>query len=279
MFSGRAHAAQQLSAFPCRMPGCGFTALVVGILSIPRLAHLTSGDKVLGGAGELNREIIDRCYGRMANFVSLVAASIRAEYPAHELIQSFKVFRLNVSLRGGLPRDYQDALHRMAKVFQVNPQELIEQYEIAHYHAACLHKSASSGTHSYDAWAETMLKLHDRRARKVHASDALAHVMHRYLAFCGCTTSGVEHAFSTVKRVLTDHRTGMSARAELGELKSHRDFDWKNRDELVKQAREVWRTVYGEARTVVRRKFSVELKKRKVCSNVAMCVWVGCGRW
>ena len=64
-------------------------------------------------------------------------------------------------------------------------------------------------SHNSQAWRMARLHLADRRTRH-HMTDMIDELLPRYLAFCGCTTSGVEQQFSKVKRVLNEYRQSMS---------------------------------------------------------------------
>ena len=103
--------------------GYGFTKFAIDLLAEQRSCVIGTETKVLGGPLQL-QSVQRKCMARMGNWVMLVMASIRAEFPAFELLQSFRVFNLNVSGGGGDRRHGVEAVHRMASVFKVDPTKL-----------------------------------------------------------------------------------------------------------------------------------------------------------
>lgn len=227
--------------------GCGFTEFAIKLLSVPRTCNLPSGPKVLGGLHELSEATIQRCFARMSNFVSLAISSLQAEFPSYEVIQSFSLFRLDGKCVPGPASSAQkQATQRLAKVFNVDHVGLEQQAIDARPHAMYLVKQRDCT--AMEAWGEVLRKLSDRRMRKTHPSEALSAVAYRYLAFSGCTTSGVEQNFSVLQRIFPKERNGLSSRLEAGELRLHVDITESEFPSVVDAARKIWGETYGESR-------------------------------
>ena len=101
----------------CLLAGCVFTQHALHMLCDQRVVALPSGVKVFGG--HMEPDVISRCMARMSNWVSLTLQSLRAEFPAFELAQAFKVFRLKTSTGKvadmvSLPRSREDSAKRFA---------------------------------------------------------------------------------------------------------------------------------------------------------------------
>ena len=249
-----------------RFTGNGFAAFAIKLLSVPRMATLPSGPKVLGGAGDLSADAIDKCYCRMANFVHLVIASLKAENPSYELIQAFNIFRLDHK-RPELPPCFPDSVQRVAMVFGADAPALRDQILDARHSAMNVHKQSSTDSHHSEAWATTLRKLEHRKNRQSHPHEELANVMHNYQVFCGCTTSGVEQGFATTNQLFPKDRALMSERIELGELKLFREpGDAASKKKHCEEAQRIWEHVYGEARKGKTMKFS---RKRQTKDRVS----------
>lgn len=227
--------------------GCGFTELATKLLSVPRSCTLSSGPKVLGGLNELDETTAQRCFARMANFVSLVIASLQAEFPSYEVIQSFSLFGLDGEcVPGQAALAQKEATQRLSMVFNVDAARLGQQIIDAKPHAKYLVKQR--GCSAMEAWGEVLRKLSDRRLRKTHPSSELVVVAHRYLAFSGCSTSGVEQNFSILRRIFPPQRGGLVPRLEAGELSLHIGIEENDFPIIIAAARKIWGEVYGEAR-------------------------------
>jgi len=235
----------------CLLAGCGFTQHALRMLCDQRVVALPSGVKVFGG--HVEPDVISRCMARMSNWVSLTLQSLRAEFPAFELAQAFKVFRLKTSTDKvadmvSLSRSHEDSVKRLAQAFGVDPKRLSEQMQDARLYAARVCRQQPSGDAATHAWAAALGKMSDRRLRSHHPIDALAPVLQRYVAFTGCSTGSVESGVDILNRIAGPPRALLDARSQLGELKLHQDLPGVDRAALIREAQGIWRQVYGSAR-------------------------------
>ena len=103
--------------------------------------------------------------------------SLRAEFPAFEFAQAFKVFRLKTSTDKvadmvSLSRSHEDRVKRLAQAFGVDPKRLSEQMQDARLYAARVCRQQPSGDAATHAWAAVLRKMSDRRLRSHHPIDA-----------------------------------------------------------------------------------------------------------
>ena len=79
----------------------GHTTHLIGLLqSKETTAVLKHGLlKILGGPDSVPPELLDRCIGRMCNWVTLVYTRVAAEFPNHDLLNSMSIFNLGQPCR------------------------------------------------------------------------------------------------------------------------------------------------------------------------------------
>ena len=233
--------------------GHGYAKYAMDLMGTQRTCIIGGSARVLGGPAQLTQPVIRRCLARMGNWVTLLLASIRAEFPAFELLQAFRVFQLKpANKNGGRNRSHDESLHRLAIAFKVDVKQLGDQlhdcmpYASHVYRHACESGSDSSSVH---CWSAALRRLHDRRLRDKHPVTALAPVLHRYIAWTGCNTSGVERGFSVLNSLLGDLRKELDVRSQIGELKLKTDMGDMTEAELVEKAQQIWREVFGSSRS------------------------------
>ena len=83
---------------------------------------------------------------------------------------------------------------------------------------------------------------------EAHPSDTLRLVIMRYLAFHGCSTSGVEQNFSKLQNQITPARDHMDPATYLAEAKVVIDCSENDLKEVCKVAQDCWRKVHGPPR-------------------------------
>ena len=66
--------------------------------------------------------------------------------------------------------------------------------------------------------------MQHRNLRDWYPVHALLPVLQLYIAFCGCTTSGIEQCFAVLRAQLGEHRSTMNEKSELAELKIKADM-------------------------------------------------------
>ena len=245
--------------------GCretGFTQHALEMLSHPHVAHVTSTEmKVLGGPDEIT-EIVTRCIQRMCNWVHLAIRPIRAEFPSYELIHMFSIFNLQdvpvKAKHAPMPRNLTEAAERFALVFHIDAEASKQQFEAALTYAWRMFTSQTESTGSVHAWFACIKKMQHRKLRDLYPVHALLPVMQRYIAFCGCTTSGIEQCFAVLRAQLGEHRSTMNERSELAELNIKVDMCPTSTERL-------WKQVYGSSRSssTVSRCSSSQARKRK----------------
>eukprot|EP00959_Pyramimonas_sp_CCMP1952_P135096 2826697-Pyramimonas_sp.AAC.1 len=218
---------ERLNGFPLLAPGCGFTKYAVEMMSCERVCTVNGQAKVLGGPTQMTGQVIARCLQRMSNWVRLTIESLKAEFPAYEILQAFKIFNLRTGTRISSigSRSECDALQRLAKVFTVDAEQLRDQLNDARNYAVRIFGQQPKDSGSLESWIQALRKMQDRRMVGHHPTDALATVLSRYAAFHGCTTGGVERGLGCLSRVVTKHRTLLDLRSQLGELKLSLDMD------------------------------------------------------
>lgn len=126
---------------------------------------------------------------------------------------------------------------------------LEEQFDFYEGVAATIYESKRVSC--WEAWAGALRRTMGRGNYQTlarHPSKCLLLVMHRYGAYNGATTSGVEQAFSLQQKLL-DGRSG-SLGLELDEMKIVVDCGStaSEVDDLARGAQEVWRKCFGNAR-------------------------------
>ena len=116
---------------------------------------------------------------------------------------------------------------------------------------------------------------------EAHPSDTLRLVIMRYLAFHGCSTSGVEQNFSKLQNQITPARDHMDPATYLAEAKVVIDCSENDLKEVCKVAQDCWRKVHGPRETLAATDWMQgfqgkgNLKVRRSGSESAVSMWVG----
>ena len=135
----------------------------------------------------------------MKDWVQAVLTIMEAEFPSWHVLTCFDVFQLagtSPDKKRGLGVDA--ALSKLARVFQVDSQELKAQYTSVLPSAQALQKK--SGLDNRSAWAETLRRLGSRSdMRNKYPVSALRKVVASFLAWTA-SSSGCEQMFSCLKR-------------------------------------------------------------------------------
>ena len=134
----------------------------------------------------------------------LARQTIEAEFPDFSLLAAFSVF----SLKGGGPtQEVKKKLERLAAAWQLDTfeSEFREHRPIAEKMLA-----EDQGATVISAWREAIAR--GTKARRASNPTALVHVVQRLAAFTG-STSGIEHSFSKVEKLLSACR--LNHKAEL----------------------------------------------------------------
>ena len=169
--------------------------------------------KVLGGEGKVTQHDILACVQRLQAFLVLAMQTVRAEFPEQELLASFRVFDVvsKASRADAIAEQLQAQrlnLKRLAQVFQLNEQHLLDQFQ------DILPIATHEGTNRrHSTSLEASVSAINRVSR--HASTAARHpvgclkrVVQAYSAWNGLTRCGVEQSFSLQDRMIPKEAHG-----------------------------------------------------------------------
>ena len=191
-----------------------------------------AGLKSIGGAGAVSDEMFNRCLKRMQNVVALLVSIVDVEFPRWEVFMSFRV--LNLNDRCGpqnkvLPRVEGVAskdLERLATFFNLDLKALICQFEDYVPEVIRLYKTMGAGATWRAAWQSAVTRAARRSdMTNAHPQDQLNRLLQRYIAWCGCTTSGVEQSFGKAEWLLPKRRGKLETEAQEDEVILHVDQD------------------------------------------------------
>ena len=80
----------------------------------------------IGNGDGVQQETLNRCFARMCSWVVLVTATVKAEFPRSEVLQSFSVF--NISRFREPDYEIRQTLARLAKLVDANASRFVKQY-------------------------------------------------------------------------------------------------------------------------------------------------------
>ena len=200
----------------------------------------------VGGPSSVSDELLERCLGRMAAWVRLAAATVRAEFPDWEVLNAFAAFSLK--LKGGANNKFiTDSLNRLSAVFDVDPQCLRSQF-VDFRLTACTHHER--GMDNFSAWRASVqaVATSSGQVQARHPRQALDKVLARYGAFLGASTSNVERSFAALLDAAGSRRSrlstiNMSNDLRLRLLEKNRPYE-----PLVDAARRIWSESFGMSR-------------------------------
>ena len=161
------------------------------------------GAHVIGGQ-DLSAEVLQRCAGRMRDWVCMCLAALETEFPEWEIAQAFRVF--DVSPKACLSAAMvAESIGRLAKKFAIDPTALKAQLEAVlplarrRYHALGTSKAA-------------MVAAIEDFAERVRVADCMLRAL-KDLRRVVCvwltatfSTTGVEHMFVGAANVLRKRR-------------------------------------------------------------------------
>ena len=136
--------------------------------------------KTLGGAGTVTGEMTRRCLNRLQLYVNLAIETLRSEFPDYDIIMCFSVFKLDRQQFGNSTAKREERLERLAKVFGVDLQQVIDQF--FDLRPMALHEFAK-GCSSAQAWVTSIQRIETKQAavRKHHPTAEIRCVVIRYL--------------------------------------------------------------------------------------------------
>ena len=200
--------------------------------------------------------VIGKVLQRLNSYVVLVIATLQAEFPQWEVLQSFAAFDLQ-----GLLYDYHADLRRIAQTFSIGETRLLADYAQALPTARKL-KSTRPSTSNFDCWR--LAWIHHGR------SPALSAALARYSSCSGCTTSGVEQLHSLQDWLWPKRRGQIQPGRAEAEMKIVVDAAEYDKQATLQAAQGVWKTYFGQPRLHVRsRQDKGSTKPRKLGNTFA----------
>ncbi len=229
----------------------GYTRHALGLLSKPRTIALRTGPKSFGSHRGVSAAIVERCLQRMRVWVWLAVTTMKAELPHWEVTLAFTIFQLDRHAPSGavdataLPEYFA----RLGRVFGVPERDLRDEWALVLPVAVEMRRSGT-GVSNVDAWRHALTEL-PRRAK--NECPSLSRVMQSYVAYQGCTTSGVEQNFSNILANVTKSRNHMLESRENDEntIRTMPNISAEV-DATLTEAERVWQRVYGCVRSTVR---------------------------
>lgn len=191
----------------------------------------------IGNPLGVSDDIQKRCLARMCSFVALATSALRAEFPEWDFLQTFSVFNVR---HLDSTEDRLVKLARLAHMFGVRKSTLQSQFQDM-FAAVLPYARNHPGLSSLEVWKGVW----NEAATQRHGT--LQHVLARYGAFGGCTTSGVEHVHSIQSWLWPKRRAMLTTARENDEIKSLVDMYLLD-DDTIEVAREVWKALYGRPR-------------------------------
>ena len=249
-----------------RMPG--FTQIMIDTIKRPRTYIIRGVAKTIGNAAGPSQAILNATFGRMQKFSTLVTAVLAAEFPAFDLLASFRVFSLSAQKRLGagaglaattdLREDRQTCLKRLAQCLGLNEALLWSEFETHAPYALSYFRANECSNH--EAWATALRRL--QASRKQNA-DTLRAALCRYAAWVS-SSADTERAFSRT----SGRRMGQS---EDGNVKREEDIIQLQMDalspsdhaRLTTDAAAIWKRNYGKPRAHLKPRIDRGIKRKQ----------------
>ena len=224
----------------------GYTFHMITQLQKPRGFLVKSQARTIGGLAH-PVPLLDKILQRMAAWLQLACQTVRAEFPSYELLSSFMIFDVEAPEDEEWRFSKQSACQRLAKVFKVDDQGLMDEISNLQPIATQLFISSGKKISSFEAWRDAVRRTRSRKAiAERFPVENLWPVLVRLGAFHGATTSGVEQGLSKLQcnlspdRCLTLHY--------LQEVKIICDLPNYEVDWLAEQSRVQWAKWYSAPR-------------------------------
>jgi hypothetical protein len=159
----------------------GYTQEMLTYLQVQRAFMNSEGaPKTLGGPGRVTDDMRRRCLNRMQLYVNLAIETLRSEFPDFDIIMCFSIFKLDQQHFGRSSAKREERLQRLAQVFGVGLQELIDQF--FDLRPMALHEYAKGCT-SAQAWIVTIQRIETKQAavRRQHPTSEIRSLVMRCL--------------------------------------------------------------------------------------------------
>jgi hypothetical protein len=214
----------------------GYTAAALRLLMRKRTFRAGDAFRSIGGPTAVTEAIKSRCLCRMQNWVVIAVQVVNAEFPEWEVLMLFRVMDLSHELQAPAALDQRqrtsnqanrtEQLQRLAHFFGLDARKLGEQF--GDYAALVLqeHKAVGPGATWMSSWQAALQRVLGRADRlRQHPNAELLCVVARYLAWSGCTTSGVEQTFSVGQWLLPQRRKKLGSQRQEDEILLVKDKD------------------------------------------------------
>ena len=169
------------------MAANSITKLMLGTIKRPRAYLIRGRAKTVGGLQQPSAAVIDTCFRRMVKFADRVRAVLAAEFPAFDVLASFRVFSCSASQRSdagagvaatvALDEDRIMCLRRLAQCLELDEDKLIAEYNTIAPFARSYFRHHDCSNH--EAWA-TALKSRGSRLQQL---DTMRAALCRYGAW------------------------------------------------------------------------------------------------
>lgn len=198
-------------------------------------------DVIVGSSRGVPDDVLQRCLGRMRNWVHIAESTIDVEFPSFEVMQCFSVFNLEQEkLEGPWWARHLSTLLRAFHCRDDN-DEAQSQFKQVWFVAKQLCKD--EGLKPQRAWMEAM-----RRVTRSHSRlnvKALMPVVVRFLS-AGASTSGVEQSFTQAQKLydnlqIMSHVNDVVEALDIPKVRAVEE-------DVFKRAADLWRTFYGTPR-------------------------------
>lgn len=216
----------------------------------------------------VRRTTFSRALKRVCAWVVLTTATLQAEFPEWEVLQSFSIFNLQAVQQ----HDMTNKVQRLAQTFDLPFQPVCEQLQRLLPQAKRFKAAADPQLSNFDAWRSVW-----QSAGGQSKLPELTQLLARYGAYSGCTTSGVEHCHSIQDWLWPPRRRNLLCDRENDEMQIVMDQDMTERlgmDAAIEMARRIWRIFYGKARLHLKPRRDVG-KKRGERATCTLAAWKG----
>ena len=144
----------------------------------------------------MTRQMIELAFKPMKVFVHLAAQTIEAEYPSFSIIAAFACFDVQPSTTELDMAAQEKHLRRLSQVLNVDFEQL--QCQFGDHLPIAIHSASNKRLTNVAAWSDAVRRTStaQKPTQMRHPSDILKIVLVRYVAWQGCSTSGVEQFFS-----------------------------------------------------------------------------------
>ena len=170
-----------------------YTRFALGAISRVCSFRVKSEVRSFGLQGDVPERLWRTCISRLQPWLVMAEKILDVEFPAFDVVRSFAVFaRICTETEAGEDLEKEQAIQRLAKVFQQCPQELSSEFARVEPYAKSVWQE--SRCDPGEAWAEAVRRLTRGRIPKNFKGSQLStllQILAEERTYCS-TTSGVE---------------------------------------------------------------------------------------